>query len=139
VACSVSGAGEYIVRANLARLVCDAVTKGEDVDVHEILQRVLAEDFWKPSRNPANPDPGAGIILLTTEEGDHGRPIGRLWCAFTTSSMAIAYASSEIQKARPASYADPKPSNPVQKINRGLSSPASLYDAAVNFGLQSDV
>ncbi|KAJ7045747.1 asparaginase [Mycena alexandri] len=95
VACSVSGAGEYIVRANLARLVCDAITKGEDVDVHEILQRVLAEDFWKPSRSPVNPDPGAGIILLTTEEDDDGRPIGRLWCAFTTSSMAIAYASSE--------------------------------------------
>ncbi|KAJ7747339.1 asparaginase [Mycena metata] len=95
VACSVSGAGEYIVRVSLARLVCDAITKDEDPDVHEILQRVLAEDFWKPSRSPANPDPSAGIILLTSEEDADARPIARLWCAFTTPSMAIAYASSE--------------------------------------------
>ncbi|KAJ7446237.1 asparaginase [Mycena galericulata] len=97
MACSVSGAGEYIIRANLARSVIDAVNRNPraDVDVHEILQRVFIDDFWKPSRSPANPDPSAGIILLTAEEDDEMRPIGRVWCAFTTPSMAIAYASSE--------------------------------------------
>ncbi|KAJ6500140.1 asparaginase [Mycena vitilis] len=98
IACSVSGAGEYIVRANLARTICDALTKGsgtEDTDVHGILQRVLADDFWIPSRNTSNPDPSAGVILLTTEDDEEGQLVARLWCAFTTPSIAIAYATSE--------------------------------------------
>jgi isoaspartyl peptidase/L-asparaginase-like protein (Ntn-hydrolase superfamily) len=47
-----TGAGEYIVRANLARSIADALNRAsatdadEDVDVHEVLQRVLAEEFW---------------------------------------------------------------------------------------------
>jgi hypothetical protein len=47
-----TGAGEYIVRANLARSIADALNKASDaaedvdVDVHEVLQRVLAEEFW---------------------------------------------------------------------------------------------
>lgn len=43
-----TGAGEYIVRATLARRISDALTADitEDVDVHAILQRVLADDFW---------------------------------------------------------------------------------------------
>lgn len=54
-----TGAGEYIVRANLARSIADALNRAsatdadEDVDVHEVLQRVLAEEFWS-------------IILLTS-------------------------------------------------------------------------
>ncbi|KAJ7680573.1 asparaginase [Mycena polygramma] len=98
IACSVSGAGEYIVRADLARTIGDALNKAsgtEDVDVHGILQRVLTDDFWIPSRNPSNPDPSAGVILLTTEEDEERQPLARLWCAFTTPSMAIAYATSE--------------------------------------------
>ncbi|KAJ6594084.1 nucleophile aminohydrolase [Mycena capillaripes] len=97
MACSVSGAGEYIVRASLARRIRDTLNTdtAEDVDVHAILHRVLADDFWIPSRSPSNPDPSAGVILLTTEEDEDGQLMGRLWCAFTTPSMAIAYASSE--------------------------------------------
>ncbi|KAJ7838696.1 asparaginase [Mycena leptocephala] len=101
MACSVSGAGEYIVRANLARSIADALNKASDaaedvdVDVHEVLQRVLAEEFWIPSRSPSNPDPSAGVILLTIEEDEDGELTARLWCAFTTPSMAIAYATSE--------------------------------------------
>ncbi|KAF7361680.1 hypothetical protein MVEN_00511500 [Mycena venus] len=67
--------------------------ENEDVDVHAILQRVLAEEFWIPNRSPSNPDPSAGVVLLTTEEDGEGEMTARLWCAFTTPSMAIAYAS----------------------------------------------
>ncbi|KAJ6625457.1 asparaginase [Mycena sp. CBHHK59/15] len=100
MACSVSGAGEYIVRASLAKTISDSLNneQSDDVDVHEILRRTLVDDFWVPSRSPSNPDPSAGVVVLTTEEGDEGRPIGRLWCAFTTPSMAIAYASSSSGK-----------------------------------------
>ncbi|KAJ7497469.1 asparaginase [Mycena latifolia] len=96
MACSVSGAGEYIIKASLARSLSDALDRDpDDVDIHEILERTLIDEFWTPSRNPSNPDPSAGIIMLTTEEDDNGRLRGLLWCAFTTPSMAIAYASSE--------------------------------------------
>ncbi|KAF7376353.1 hypothetical protein MSAN_00050800 [Mycena sanguinolenta] len=111
VACSVSGAGEYIVRANLARAIADALDDAstsisttengqesedeEDIDVHAILQRVLAEEFWIPAHSPTNPDPSAGVVLLTTEEDAEEEIVVRLWCAFTTPSMAIAYASSD--------------------------------------------
>ncbi|KAJ7217878.1 nucleophile aminohydrolase [Mycena pura] len=96
MACSVSGAGEYIMKASLARSISNALEKDvAEVDVHEVLQRTLVDDFWIPSRSASNPDPSAGVILLTTDEDDNGRAMGRLWCAFTTPSMAIAYASSE--------------------------------------------
>ncbi|KAF7361685.1 hypothetical protein MVEN_00512000 [Mycena venus] len=57
------------------------------------VQRVLAEEFWIPNRSPSNPDPSTGVVLLTTEEDGEGEMTARLWCAFTTPSMAIAYAS----------------------------------------------
>ncbi|KAJ7091214.1 asparaginase [Mycena epipterygia] len=98
MACSVSGAGEYIIKASLARSISDALSRESeqaDIDVHQILERALIDGFWVPSRTPSNPDPSAGIVMLTTEEDDDGSLTGRLWCAFTTPSMAIAYASSE--------------------------------------------
>ncbi|KAJ7287827.1 asparaginase [Mycena rebaudengoi] len=97
MACSISGAGEYIVKANLARSISDALNSAHpaDVDAHGILQRVLVDAFWLPSRTTSNPDPSAGVVLLTTEDDDDGRPVGRLWCAFTTPSMAIAWATSD--------------------------------------------
>ncbi|KAJ7188012.1 asparaginase [Mycena filopes] len=124
VACSVSGAGEYIVRASLARTVCDAINDdpSDDVDVHEILERVLTEDFWKPSRGPSIPDPSAGIILLTTEDDD----AARLWCAFTTPSMAIAYASSDNPQGkalilRRPKAADSRPNDQPRIVVTGFS------------------
>nr|GAT43010.1 predicted protein [Mycena chlorophos] len=93
MACSVSGTGEHIVQANLARRFGAALENEADPDVHAIVQRVLVDDFWLPSRSADNPDPSAGVILLTTEEDDEGRERGRLWCGFTTPSFAIAYAS----------------------------------------------
>ncbi|KAJ7268756.1 nucleophile aminohydrolase [Mycena haematopus] len=101
MACSVSGAGEYIVRANLARTISGALNDAskdedeEDMDVHAILQRVLAEEFWIPAHSLTSADPSAGVVLLTTEEDAAGEVVARLWCAFTTPSMAIAYASSD--------------------------------------------
>ncbi|KAJ7178360.1 asparaginase [Mycena crocata] len=110
MACSVSGAGEYIIKASLARAISNAIEKdpADDLDVHEILQRVLIDDFWKPSRTPTNPDPSAGVIVLTTEEDDDGLLMGRVWCAFTTPSMAIAYASSDNSHAKALILRRPK-------------------------------
>ncbi|KAK7005745.1 nucleophile aminohydrolase [Favolaschia claudopus] len=120
IACSVSGAGEYIVRANLARAIVDALNSAspssassaeeeeeEDVDVHAILQRVLTEEFWLPNRSPTNPDPSAGVVLLTTAKDNDGEVV-RLWCVFTTPSMAIAYASSRYPQGKALILRRPK-------------------------------
>jgi hypothetical protein len=44
------GAGEYIIRVMLARAVAEAigkhVSKGLDIDPHDILHHVLVERFW---------------------------------------------------------------------------------------------
>ncbi|KAG5654406.1 hypothetical protein H0H81_003230 [Sphagnurus paluster] len=110
IACSISG--EYIVRAMLARAIADAfrsaVASKNDTDPHDILEHVLLHSFWVPCQNRGIVDPDVGVLLLTAEEEElktHGwYPIFsvdetnqievRLWCAFTTPSMAIAYASS---------------------------------------------
>jgi len=39
--------------------------------------------------------PNAGVLLMTKEAQESGDVIPRLWCAFTTESMAVAYANSE--------------------------------------------
>lgn len=44
MACSVSGTGEQIIRANLARSVGEAYDP--DADFHEFLQRILVDKFW---------------------------------------------------------------------------------------------
>ncbi|KAJ6587090.1 asparaginase [Mycena vulgaris] len=109
MACSISGAGEYIIKASLARSISDALDKApDDIDIHEILERTLVDDFWVPSRSLSNPDPSAGIVMLTTEKADDGRQMGRLWCAFTTSSMAIAYTSSENPRGKALILRRPK-------------------------------
>lgn len=40
------GAGEHIVRASLARTVCEAIQQDKDDDTHEVLRTVLIEKFW---------------------------------------------------------------------------------------------
>jgi hypothetical protein len=43
MACSISGTGEEIVRANFARsIISDAL----DLDPHELLHRALVEQYW---------------------------------------------------------------------------------------------
>ncbi|KAF7315505.1 hypothetical protein MIND_00065800 [Mycena indigotica] len=101
MACSVSGTGEYIIKTSLARHFGAALSDHSDPDVHAIIERVLVHDFWVPSRNASNPDPSAGVIVLTTEKDEEGQEKGRLWCGFTTPSFAIAFASP---RSRPESY-----------------------------------
>ncbi|KIJ68067.1 hypothetical protein HYDPIDRAFT_107683 [Hydnomerulius pinastri MD-312] len=99
MACSISGAGEHITRAGLARSIGGAVraAKGSqrqhdpEVDVRDLLARTLAEHL----RTRGEPSPNAGVLLMTKEAQEDSDVIARLWCAFTTESMAIAYASSE--------------------------------------------
>ncbi|KAJ3819482.1 asparaginase [Lentinula raphanica] len=99
MACSISGTGEYITRSGLARALGKAfealepVDPTEDIDPHVVMQKILIDEFWKPSKDLGEPGPSAGILLMTYEVGD-GEPIVRVWCAFTTQTMAIAYASS---------------------------------------------
>jgi len=103
MACSVSGLGEHIIRYSLARSIGDELLvdkKGTDLDTHAILQKVLDNKFWKPCRNRGEPNPDAGVLMLTKEDDGAGRTIPRLWCAFTTASMAIAYASSTAPKPK---------------------------------------
>ncbi|KIJ67970.1 hypothetical protein HYDPIDRAFT_180069 [Hydnomerulius pinastri MD-312] len=103
MACSISGAGEHITRAGLARGIGDAIRAAEgskrqddpEVDVHDLLTRTLAEQFRNPIQARGEPSPNAGVLLMTKEAQEDGDVIARLWCAFTTESMAIAYASSK--------------------------------------------
>lgn len=94
VACSVSGTGEEIIRAGLARAICESFLNDleEDADVHAILEKLLPSCG---STTPTTPvDVGA---LVMTREGQ-SRP--RLWCAFTSESMAIAFMSSNHAKPK---------------------------------------
>ncbi|KAJ4483226.1 asparaginase [Lentinula aciculospora] len=96
MACSISGTGEYITRSGLARALGKAF-EVQDVDPHAIIEKILIEEFWKPSQDLGEPSPSAGILLMTYEVGDD-EPIVRVWCAFTTPTMAIAYVSSRNPK-----------------------------------------
>lgn len=94
-ACSISGTGEHIIKAGLARVIGDTfhfAKNQEGTDVHDLLVNVLTERFYRPAVGHGILRPNAGVLLLTTESGN-SKP--RLWCAFTAEGMAIAYASSE--------------------------------------------
>ncbi|KAF4598208.1 Threonine aspartase 1 [Pleurotus pulmonarius] len=99
MACSVSGTGEDIVRAMLARSIARALaydqaeTFSGEVDVHEALSEVFVDLFLKPCMARGELNPSAGVILLDRGDADSSHSV-RLWCAFTTPSMSIAYASS---------------------------------------------
>ncbi|EMD37889.1 hypothetical protein CERSUDRAFT_50827 [Gelatoporia subvermispora B] len=93
VACSVSGAGEYIIRTLLARKIAETIIFSDPNDTHDVLGRIL-QQFHEDCRARGEPDPHAGVLLLLREQSAEGVIIPRLWCAFTTESMAIAYALS---------------------------------------------
>lgn len=100
MACSISGAGEYITRSTLARAIGEALEiSDEDANAHNILHQILLNRFWTQFQE-RDANPNAGILLLTKEQTDSGQSIPRLWCAFTTESMAIAYMSSKDAKAK---------------------------------------
>ncbi|KAF8904472.1 asparaginase [Gymnopilus junonius] len=102
MACSISGTGEHIIRENLAAKLGSAMApskaadgKQVDTDPHEILSRVLHE-FWESCRERGVENPAVGVLLLVSED----ESFVRLWCGFTTASMAIGYASSESGKPK---------------------------------------
>lgn len=93
VACSVSGAGEYIIRAALGKAIGDALEASGDCDVHEVIREVLTSCSHVIRRDCADRF-DVGVILLVKEKNAEDTVKPRLWCAFTTDSMAVAYASS---------------------------------------------
>jgi len=111
MACSVSGTGEPIIRANFARKLSEALNQypnGSDYephsDPHEILNQTLV-GYWESCQLWRGAEvPSVGVILLTVDNSEV-----RLWCAFTTASMAIAYASSENPKPKAVILRHPHP------------------------------
>ncbi|KAI0297108.1 nucleophile aminohydrolase [Russula brevipes] len=99
VACSVSGQGELITQSSLAKTLAERIATSTEGDTHEILRSVLADQFFGKWQQRGEHQPAAGVLLLTRGvDGNEGTP--RLWCAFTTKSMAIAYASSRQPKPK---------------------------------------
>ncbi|KAG1858195.1 nucleophile aminohydrolase [Suillus subluteus] len=100
MACSISGAGEHIMRGGLARVLGEALQSQQsddsELDTHHILLRVLNQQFTEPMRQRGEQMPNAGVLLLTKEQGEDDEAVRKLWCAFTTESMAVAYASTTI-------------------------------------------
>jgi len=101
VACSVSGEGEKIIRSSLARVLSERVLAQVD-GADEIIQHVLIHSIHGTSTK-------VGLIILVKENDETGGFKPRLWCAFTTSSMAVAYAS----------YLDPEPQTMIIRRPRG--------------------
>ncbi|KDQ21363.1 hypothetical protein BOTBODRAFT_618295, partial [Botryobasidium botryosum FD-172 SS1] len=110
IACSVSGNGEQITRTLLAQKIVHQVELAAD-EADEIIRTILVHDFIRPCRDRGDIEPNAGVILLVNEHTDYGST--RLWCAFTTSSMAIAYASSS--KTKPKALILRRPQNQNSK------------------------
>ncbi|KAH9931095.1 N-terminal nucleophile aminohydrolase [Epithele typhae] len=129
VACSVSGAGEYIMRATLARTLCEAIEEGsqnEEFDPHDALTKVF-NDFVAMCSKRDERHSHAGAIILVKEEDEVGgyksgshktihpafrKGYLRLWCAFTTDSMAISYASSLSSSSKPHAVVLRRPPRP---------------------------
>ncbi|KAI5831924.1 N-terminal nucleophile aminohydrolase [Schizophyllum commune Tattone D] len=119
LACSISGTGEAIMRANLARRISEEldrawdalthdriVTTGSDegeeemevidneLDVHQILYDVLKKEFEHGRQEvgwDGSDKPTVGVLVMVGN-GD----IVRLYSAFTAAGMAIAYAKDDV-------------------------------------------
>ncbi|KAF6761264.1 asparaginase [Ephemerocybe angulata] len=127
VACSVSGTGEYIVRASLARVVGERdIDDDGSTDPHRILQTILEKDFWEEFQKEGEPNPSAGVLLLTREIDEEGKASVRLWCAFTTPTMAIAYASPNHPKPKAVVLRHPDVCN-----SRHLSDKPRIFITAI--------
>lgn len=110
-----------------------AHSQNSDFDTHSVLERILTEQFISEfifAITLSIPDPAtelcgsekpqAGIILLTKEPNSDSSEgfTTRLWCAFTTPSMAIAYASSFDPKPKVSTpTSDVKPLTRITGIN----------------------
>ncbi|KAF7782320.1 hypothetical protein Agabi119p4_1696 [Agaricus bisporus var. burnettii] len=112
MSCSVSGTGEDIIRSNLARFIGETCTP--DSDPHEILERVLVDHFWKPAVERGVSKPAAGVLMMTRETSDDSCNTDvRVWCGFTTPSMAIGFASS--REPQPKAYILRRPEGVLMK------------------------
>jgi len=115
MACSISGMGEHIIRTNLAQRLGEALRvaaqSDEGEDQHDILKRILVVDFGGACRKLRDNNPSAGVILLTAEENGSGDPKVRLWCAFTTPSMAVACCSTKDVKPKAFIFRRPDDKN----------------------------
>ncbi|KAN0114000.1 N-terminal nucleophile aminohydrolase [Russula decolorans] len=99
VACSVSGQGELIMQLFLAKTLAERTVASTEGDTHEVLRSVLVDQFYDKWNQRGEHQPAVGVLLLTQGvDGDESTT--RLWCAFTTQSMAIAYASSRQPKPK---------------------------------------
>ncbi|CUA66885.1 threonine aspartase [Rhizoctonia solani] len=92
VACSISGAGEMIMRAFLAKELAESVRR-PDCDAHEEIERTLNKFIDMCARRGSD-HANAGVILIVAEHHEDGVVRPRLWCGFTTQSFAVAYATS---------------------------------------------
>ncbi|KAI0270769.1 nucleophile aminohydrolase [Russula aff. rugulosa BPL654] len=99
VACSVSGQGELIMQSFLAKTLAERTVASTEGDTHEVLRSVLVDQFYDKWNQRGEHQPAVGVLLLTQGvDGDESTT--RLWCAFTTQSMAVAYASSRQPKPK---------------------------------------
>ncbi|KAI0695475.1 nucleophile aminohydrolase [Cytidiella melzeri] len=99
VACSfVAGSGEYIMRMMLAKTIGEAVMQAPDDYIDDTV--VFHQMFSAMCRARGEREPSVGVLLVTQELNEGGGSIARLWCAFTTKSMAIAYASTASPKPK---------------------------------------
>ncbi|KAH9061322.1 asparaginase [Lactarius vividus] len=101
IACSVSGQGELIVQSSMAKTLAEriAANTATEGDTHDVLRSVLVDHFYSKWHRQGEHQPAVGVLLLTRGvDGDESTT--RLWCAFTTQSMAIAYSSSQHPKPK---------------------------------------
>lgn len=98
IACSVSGQGELIVQSSIAKTLAERIAAAEG-DTHDVLRSVLVDHFYSKWHRQGEHQPAVGVLLLTRGmDGDESTT--RLWCAFTTQSMAVAYSSSQHPKPK---------------------------------------
>ncbi|KAF9482151.1 N-terminal nucleophile aminohydrolase [Pholiota conissans] len=107
MACSLTGTGEHIVREGLARRISEGLSTGtgEEKDPHEILNSVLI-DFWESCTKLDEASPSVGVVLLVAAKDEDGV---RMWCGFTTASMAVGYASLQNAKPKAVVFRHPNP------------------------------
>ncbi|KAH9176359.1 nucleophile aminohydrolase [Lactarius sanguifluus] len=101
IACSVSGQGELIVQSSVAKTLAEriAANTAAEGDTHDVLRSVLVDHFYSRWHQRGKLQPAVGVLLLTRGmDGDENTT--RLWCAFTTQSMAVAYSSSQHSKPK---------------------------------------
>jgi len=89
VACSVSGTGEAIIRFSFAKTLCDVVSSAVE-DIHGAIEQTF--DIFNRKHGDCTGAVAGALIL--TRHLDGASYDYRLWCAFTSQSMAVGFAST---------------------------------------------